>query len=182
MSYNPESTVPSSLPPLPDVAPPSSHSSDPNSDSPEDTAAADASAHITALLPSQPRTLPAVRAHYMLKTSRPAPIGFDALFTFAQERGCLVDGYAGVWRDFAPFGGWRWALRRKGRRRRRVGEGGEEGREGMLASDLDTHGIPALAIREGGAHKPEHQATYFDGDWEGTVNKVRVSSRFSRGI
>ncbi|KAJ7829714.1 hypothetical protein B0H13DRAFT_2434921 [Mycena leptocephala] len=36
----------------------------------------------------------------------------------------------------------------------------------------DTHGIAALAIRDGRAHKPEHQATYSDGDWEGTVNKV----------
>jgi hypothetical protein len=44
------------------------------------------------------------------------------------------------------------------------------------------HGITALAIRDGRAHQPEHHAMYFDGDWEGTVNKVRVSSRFSSGI
>ncbi|KAJ7934155.1 hypothetical protein B0H13DRAFT_2494776 [Mycena leptocephala] len=42
---------------------------------------------------------------------------------------------------------------------------------GWLASDSDTHGIATLAIRDGRAHKPEHQATSFDGDWEGTVNK-----------
>jgi hypothetical protein len=29
-------------------------------------------------------------------------------FAFAQERGCVVDGYAGVWQDFAPF--WRVEL------------------------------------------------------------------------
>jgi hypothetical protein len=45
---------------------------------------------------------------YKLKTSRPPPRGFDAFFAFAKERGCLVDGYAVVWRDFAPF--WRVEL------------------------------------------------------------------------
>ncbi|KAJ7915988.1 hypothetical protein B0H13DRAFT_2323848 [Mycena leptocephala] len=68
---------------------------------PTTATAADTSAHITALLSSQPPTL--VRA--TLKTSRPSPQGFDVFLALAQERGCLVDGFAGVWRDFAPF--WR---------------------------------------------------------------------------
>jgi hypothetical protein len=45
----------------------------------------------------------------------------------------------------------------------------------LLQLASDSHGIAALAIRDGRAHKPEQQATYFDGDWEGTVNKVRFT-------
>ncbi|KAJ7915991.1 glycosyl transferase family 90-domain-containing protein [Mycena leptocephala] len=148
----------------------------PNSDS-------SSSPDLPVLLSSQPRTLPAARARYTIKTSRPPPRGFDAFFAFAQERGCLVDGYAGVWRDFAPF--WRVELAVAAQREkegvgksggRLEGKGGRgwfrervEAVEKRLASD--SHGIAALAIRDGRAHKPEQQATYFDGDWEGTVNK-----------
>ncbi|KAJ7915968.1 hypothetical protein B0H13DRAFT_2451717 [Mycena leptocephala] len=114
-----------------------------DTDSPDDAA----SAQLPALLSSQPATLPAAHARYTLKTFRPPPRGFDAFFAFAQERGCLVDGYVGVWRDFARF--WRVEL--------------------ALAANSDTHGIAVLTIRDGHAEKPEHQATYFDGDWERTV-------------
>ncbi|KAJ7911698.1 hypothetical protein B0H13DRAFT_2328080 [Mycena leptocephala] len=213
MSYNPESTVPSSLPsvppplpmvpgpvnaaaglPIPDRlapyythpmfpgAPPPAHGSardehphlgvppggrpppidgpDPapsshlSSNSATDTDSPDvaASAHLHALLSSQPATLPAARVRYTLKTSRPPPKSFDPFFAYAKGRGCLV-----VWRDFAPF--WRVEI----------------GVAAQLASAPNTHGIAALAIHDGRAHKPEHQATYFDGDWEGTVNKVRFA-------
>ncbi|KAJ7911710.1 hypothetical protein B0H13DRAFT_2328091 [Mycena leptocephala] len=109
---------------------PSSHSSS-NSNSPDDTTAAEA--RVSTLLSSQPPTLPVVRARYMLKTSRPPPKGFDMFFA-CLRKGARVSG-------------------------------------GRLASAPDTHGIAALAIRDGRAHKPEHQAMYLDGDWEGTVNK-----------
>ncbi|KAJ7906633.1 hypothetical protein B0H13DRAFT_2333264 [Mycena leptocephala] len=120
----------------------------------------------------------------MLKTLILPLWGFDAFFAFVQERGCLVDGYAGVWRDFAPF--WRMELAVAAQREKEgVGKSGggfdgigkrgwgwfRERVDKKLASDSDTHGIATLAIRDGHAHKPEHQATYFDGDWEGMVNK-----------
>jgi hypothetical protein len=56
---------------------------------------------------------------YTLKTFRPPPKGFDAFFAYAKERGCLVDGHAGVWRDFAPF----WAVE-MGVAAQRVGKSG----------------------------------------------------------
>ncbi|KAJ7915964.1 hypothetical protein B0H13DRAFT_2451713 [Mycena leptocephala] len=105
----------------------------------------------------------------------PPPLkkGFDAFFAYAKERGCLVDGYAGVWRDLAPF----WTVE-MGVAAQRVGKSGgrleginKGGREGGGGGEEDTHGIAALTIRDGHAHKPEHQVTYFDGDWEGKVNK-----------
>ncbi|KAJ7906619.1 hypothetical protein B0H13DRAFT_1880397 [Mycena leptocephala] len=132
----------------PDAAPPSSHSSDPNSDSPDDTAAADASAHITAFLSSQPATLPAARACYTLKASAYPRGGARVSGGRHEKEGVGKRG-----------GGWRG--REDGAGLGRGGGGGEE----------DTHGIAALAIRDGCAHKPEHQAIHFDGDWEGTVNK-----------
>ncbi|KAJ7915958.1 glycosyl transferase family 90-domain-containing protein [Mycena leptocephala] len=111
--------------------------------------------------PSSPpsRALPAARARYTLKTSRPPPRGFDAFFTFAQERGCggRREKEAGSGGRLEGKGGRGWF-------RERV-----EAVEKRLASD--SHGIAALAIRDGRAHKPEQPATYFDGDWEGMVNK-----------
>ncbi|KAJ7911731.1 hypothetical protein B0H13DRAFT_2271872 [Mycena leptocephala] len=125
------------------------------------------------------RPSPPPRARYTLKTSRPSPKGFDAFFAFAKERRCLVEGYAGVWRDFAPF--WRVemgvAAQRVGKSGGRL-EGIDKGGRGWfrdrvqaVEKRVNTHGIAALTIRDGRAHKPEHQVTYFDGDWEGKVNK-----------
>ncbi|KAJ7911707.1 hypothetical protein B0H13DRAFT_2480158 [Mycena leptocephala] len=120
----------------------------------------------------------------------PAPRGFGAFFAFAQERGCLVDGCAGVWCDFAPF--WRVenavAAQRVGQSGGRL-EGIEKGGRGWfremveavekrLVSDNATHGIAAPVIRDGRAHKPEHLPPYFVGDWEGTVNKSRLLCAF----
>jgi hypothetical protein len=34
------------------------------------------------------------------------------------------------------------------------------------------HGVAALTIRAGRGHKPEKGATYFDGDWDNTINKA----------
>ncbi|KAF7369398.1 CAP10 domain-containing protein [Mycena venus] len=141
---------------------------------------AHASASIAALLAHEPATLPAARALYMLKTGRPPPKGYDAFFAFAKERKCLVDGYAGVHREFAPF----WRVEREVARQRENEGGRQAGMKGAgrgwfrervrkvvdkLASD--SHGVAALTIRDGTAHKPENQATYFDGDWENTINK-----------
>ncbi|KAJ7669971.1 glycosyl transferase family 90-domain-containing protein [Mycena polygramma] len=39
----------------------------------------------------------------------------------------------------------------------------------------DTHGLAFLTIRDGAAHKPALQATYFDGDWENTINKFAAA-------
>ncbi|KAJ7906638.1 hypothetical protein B0H13DRAFT_2505547 [Mycena leptocephala] len=149
---------------------PSSHSS-PSSDSNSSGDDMDTEAHLPS---SQPLTLPAARTRYTLKTARPPPMG-------AQERGCLVDGYAGVWRDFAPF--WRVEMAVAAQREkdgvgksggRLEGKGGREWfRERVEAVEKRTitHGIAALTIRDSRAHEPEHQATSFDGDWEGMVNK-----------
>ncbi|KAJ7915949.1 hypothetical protein B0H13DRAFT_2658540 [Mycena leptocephala] len=41
----------------------------------------------------------------------------------------------------------------------------------LLYSVWDFSDIATLTICDGRAHKPEHQATYSDGNWEGTVNK-----------
>ncbi|KAJ7829716.1 hypothetical protein B0H13DRAFT_2372400 [Mycena leptocephala] len=166
------------------VPPPNSHSSS----SPEE-------AHLPALLSSQPLTLPAARARDTLKTARPLPKGFDALFAFAKERGCLVDGYAGREKEAGSGGRLEGMGERSWFRERRVFRFEYpppsafglafpvfspfithlrpilELTRSQLASAPDTHGIAALAIRDGRAHKPEHEATYFDGDWEGTVNK-----------
>ncbi|KAJ7906625.1 hypothetical protein B0H13DRAFT_2273986 [Mycena leptocephala] len=153
----------------PDSAP-SSHSSS-NSATDTDSPDVAASAHLHALLSSQPATLPAACARYTLKTSRPPPKG---------SVGVWWTGMRGV---IARF--WRVELAVAAQREKEAGSGGRlegkggrgcfrervEAMEKRLASDLDTHGIPALVIREGRAHKPEHQVTYFDGDWEGTVNK-----------
>lgn len=102
-----------------------------------------------ALLDAQPVHLAAARSRYSLKTGRVPPLGFDAFFEFARARGCLVDGYPGVYADFAPF--WRAEMRAtttvpggQGRRRGwfggRVKELAEKVR--MSDSDIRCHGLP----------------------------------------
>ncbi|KAJ7100928.1 glycosyl transferase family 90-domain-containing protein [Mycena belliarum] len=123
-----------------------------------------ASAAVDLALAAQPATLAAARARYTLKAGRPPPRGFDAFFAFAQERGCLVDAYAGVRADFAVF----WRVERASE-----ALGGKRGRgwfrervrvvEEMLTHD--SHGLTALRLRKGAVVRPGYQGSYFDGGW-----------------
>ncbi|KAJ7906649.1 hypothetical protein B0H13DRAFT_1880422 [Mycena leptocephala] len=150
----------------PDAVPP------PNSDSsssPDDAT----SAHLPALLSSQPATLPAARALHSKDLQHPSKRVRRVLRLCkgARMSGGRVCG--GVARFCAVL-----EAREAANGGRLEGKGGRgwfrervEAVEKRLASDSDTHGIAAFAIRDGRAHKPEHQAAYFDGDSEGTVNK-----------
>ncbi|KAJ6527361.1 hypothetical protein DFH09DRAFT_1371434 [Mycena vulgaris] len=112
-----------------------------------------------------PPSLAAARTRYALKTSRPPPRGFDAFYAFARtpERGCLVDAYDGVHADFASF--WQAeCLPGRGWFRKRVREVAERLKN-------DPRGMTALSIRDGVVHRPDYQGTYFDEDWERTINK-----------
>ncbi|KAK7051795.1 CAP10 domain-containing protein [Favolaschia claudopus] len=135
---------------------------------------------LSSFLSHEPRSLAAARALYTLKTGRSPPRGYDGFYDFAKERGCLVDGYAGVHRDFAPF----WRVERAVARQRENEVGRQQGLKGggrgwfrervgkvrdKLASDA--HGVATLTIRDGKAHKSDPGATYFDGNWADTINK-----------
>ncbi|KAJ7836883.1 glycosyl transferase family 90-domain-containing protein [Mycena olivaceomarginata] len=120
-----------------------------------------AQSSLTAFRAREPATLPAARALYTLKTGRVPPSGYDAFFAFAKERECLVGAYEGVWRDFAPF--WRMERGKKGWFRERV--------KAMEAKLLTHTASPRSQFVAGRAHKPEQGVTYFDGDWENTMNK-----------
>ncbi|KAJ7757200.1 glycosyl transferase family 90-domain-containing protein [Mycena maculata] len=126
-----------------------------------DNYTAPALAAVAALRAAQP-ALAAARARYTLKTGRPPPRGFDAFVAFAQERNCLVDAYAGVHADFAPF----WALERqeKGWFRRRV-----EGLEKQLLAA--PRGMIALRVHAGAVHKPDYWGSYFDDDWRAKIGQ-----------
>ncbi|KAJ7114648.1 glycosyl transferase family 90-domain-containing protein [Mycena crocata] len=121
---------------------------------------------LRALLAAQPATVAAARARYQLKTGREPPKGFDAFVSFAQERRCLVDAYAGVRRDFAPF--WRAELYADDGKRGWFKERVKKVAEKLLA---DSHGLTALTVKDGRVHRPDYQGTYFDGDWEATIGK-----------
>ncbi|KAJ7480373.1 glycosyl transferase family 90-domain-containing protein [Mycena galericulata] len=163
-----------------DVPPPSSsHSQD---DGEEDTP------QLTALRASQPHTLSSARARYSLQTGRAPPRGYDEFFAFAQERECLVDAraYSGVFADFAPF----WALEAASHSAAgsASSSNGVEAKEGAgwfrtrvrtvaqrLAAAPDKRGMTALQIKAGKVVRPDYQGTYFDGDWETTVNKFATA-------
>ncbi|KAJ7911703.1 hypothetical protein B0H13DRAFT_2480154 [Mycena leptocephala] len=146
MSYNPESTVPSSLPPLPPPLPmvlaPSTPRAPPsprclrhpmfpgahggNMPTPAHGSTRDEHPHPGVppggSAPPRPPVLaarhPPHRARALhTQTSRPPPKGFDAFFACAKERGCLV-----VWRDFAPF--WRVEIGVAAQREKEAGSGG----------------------------------------------------------
>ncbi|KAF7303466.1 CAP10 domain-containing protein [Mycena indigotica] len=51
----------------------------------------------------QSSTLTQASARYRLRSGRPPPQNYDKWFTFAQERGCLIDEYDQIRRDFQPF-------------------------------------------------------------------------------
>ncbi|KAJ7277538.1 glycosyl transferase family 90-domain-containing protein [Mycena rebaudengoi] len=59
--------------------------------------------HTDVLLARQSKTLKQATARYTLKNNRPPPPGFDKFFKFAQQKGCLIDEYDKVHRDFDPF-------------------------------------------------------------------------------
>ncbi|KAJ7461187.1 glycosyl transferase family 90-domain-containing protein [Mycena latifolia] len=170
-----------------DVPPPSSPpSSPPPSPPPADSNTTATDPAVSALLASQPATLAAARARYSLKTGRVPPRGFDAFVAFAQERGCLVDAYAGARADFAPF----WAVERalssasplnstspsasSGWFRERV-----KAFAARLAADerdgRGAHGMSALRIKDGRVQRAAYQGTYFDGDWEATIGKFAAA-------
>ncbi|KAJ6551005.1 hypothetical protein DFH09DRAFT_1366527 [Mycena vulgaris] len=107
--------------------------------------------------------LAAARARYALKTSRPPPHGFDAFYAFAREHNCLIDAYDGVHADFVPF----WQVERRG-----PGVVSEAVAERLKK---DPRGMTALSIRDGEVHRPDYQGTYFDGDWERTINKFAAA-------
>ncbi|KAF8186581.1 glycosyl transferase family 90-domain-containing protein [Mycena galopus ATCC 62051] len=150
----------------PQPPPPPGHPAPLDADSSGSALQSLASASLTAFRSHDPPSLSAARARYELKTGRAPPRAYEDFYAFATapQRQCLVDGYAGVYRDFAPF--WRLEKTKKGWFRERVQEMGRK-----LAADSTTHGIAMLSIRDGMAHRPEDGATYFDVDWENTVNR-----------
>ncbi|KAJ7087520.1 hypothetical protein C8R44DRAFT_893220 [Mycena epipterygia] len=166
----------SNPPPPPHGGSPPSHPHPPpppppdsNSHTPLDTDASNAGlgnidAAITALYAAQPHTPAAARARYTLKTGRTPPHGFDAFVDYAGQHGCLVDAYDGVHADFLPF----WQAERRAPQR-----GWFRQRVKVVEERLkkDSRGLTALTVRDGKVHRPEYQGTYFDGDWENTINK-----------
>ncbi|KAJ6619518.1 glycosyl transferase family 90-domain-containing protein [Mycena sp. CBHHK59/15] len=62
-----------------------------------------ARARVDVLIVRQSRTLAQAVARYTLKAGRPSPPNFDRWFAFAREKGCLIDDYDQIHRDFEPF-------------------------------------------------------------------------------
>ncbi|KAJ7254499.1 hypothetical protein C8J57DRAFT_1473538, partial [Mycena rebaudengoi] len=119
------------------------------------TIAAQARTHVDALYPRQSQTLSQASARYTLRTGLAPPPDYDRWFTYAIERKCLVDDYAQVARDFAPF--YQLAARdprfffaRWSRRRRKCyersplnrGDGDGQGRWGAYTGQCGRSGRP----------------------------------------
>ncbi|KAJ7087516.1 hypothetical protein C8R44DRAFT_893216 [Mycena epipterygia] len=113
---------------------------------------------ITVLYAAQPRTPVTTRARHTLKPGRAPPHGFDAFVDYAGRHGCLVN-----------------AALQRGWFRQRVKAVEERLKE-------DSKGLTALTVRDGKVHRPEYQGTYFDEDWENTINKVRLDSFIHRPL
>ncbi|KAJ6452067.1 hypothetical protein C8R45DRAFT_945865 [Mycena sanguinolenta] len=99
--------------------------------------------------------LPTACALYSVKTGRSPPKAYGAFWPFARERerGCRIGAVA--YAESGDIGGTA------------TGRGCGREWEGLVSGD----GGKEHTIRSGRAHMPENQATYFDGDWENTVNK-----------
>ncbi|KAJ7509027.1 glycosyl transferase family 90-domain-containing protein [Mycena galericulata] len=59
--------------------------------------------HVDDLMARQSKTLKQAKARYKLKNNREPPPGYDEFYAFARQRGCLIDEYDKVHRDFEPF-------------------------------------------------------------------------------
>ncbi|KAJ6628287.1 glycosyl transferase family 90-domain-containing protein [Mycena sp. CBHHK59/15] len=123
---------------------------------------ADARASVDALFARQSKTLAQARARYALRSGRPPPRNYDDWFGYAQRHRCLVDDYAQIQRDFAPF--YEIARAHPAFFREMV----ELAATRMLT---DSRGMTAISIKDGAVHRPEYLGTYFAGDWEGTFKK-----------
>ncbi|KAJ6450002.1 hypothetical protein C8R45DRAFT_1114404 [Mycena sanguinolenta] len=71
--------------------------------SPQSQYATIARKQVDDLMARQSKTLRQAKAWYKLKNNREPPPGYNKFYAFAQERGCLIDEYDKVHRDFEPF-------------------------------------------------------------------------------
>ncbi|KAJ6551024.1 hypothetical protein DFH09DRAFT_1499666, partial [Mycena vulgaris] len=125
-------------------------------------------AHSPPSTPPSSLPAPAADSDAALITSRPPPHGFDAFYASAREPNCLIDAYDGVHADFVPF----WQVERRG-----PGVVSEAVAERLKK---DPRGMTALSIRDGEVHRPDYRGTYFDGDWERTINKLTATGKETR--
>ncbi|KAJ7836894.1 glycosyl transferase family 90-domain-containing protein [Mycena olivaceomarginata] len=58
---------------------------------------------VDALYARQSTTLAQASGRYTLRTGHPPPPHYENLFTFAREKGCLIDEYDQIHHDFKPF-------------------------------------------------------------------------------
>ncbi|KAK7052661.1 CAP10 domain-containing protein [Favolaschia claudopus] len=117
--------------------------------------------HTHALFSHQSRTLDQARARYELKTNRPPPPNFDKWFHWAQSKGCLIDDYDQIHRDFEPF--YRIVRENPAWLRQMVGRG-----RNLISSGSRPGGLSNISIA-GGQVFVDNDRTYFDNEWRDSL-------------
>ncbi|KAJ7174649.1 glycosyl transferase family 90-domain-containing protein [Mycena filopes] len=108
------------------------------------------------LFARQSTTLEQASARYALKNGRPPPRSYPRWFAYARAKGCLIDDYERVWRDFEPF----YQLAKQDPRffGRMVGRGTD------LAIETDM-GMKTFEVKRGVLATTDERGSSYNGEW-----------------
>ncbi|KAJ7740516.1 glycosyl transferase family 90-domain-containing protein [Mycena metata] len=108
------------------------------------------------LFDRQSTTLEKASARYVLKNGREPPRGYARWFAYARSKGCLIDDYERVWRDFEPFyqladtdGKFFNSMVQRGSK---------------MANETDM-GMKTFAVKRGVANATDERGSSYNGEW-----------------
>ncbi|KAJ6608121.1 glycosyl transferase family 90-domain-containing protein [Mycena sp. CBHHK59/15] len=132
-----------------------------NMDTPPSPPSAEA-ADVDMLYARQSKTLAQAEARYALRTGRAPPRNYSWWYEFARERGCLIDEYDQIHRDFEPF--YQLAKEDPAYFQRMV----ERASEKLRADPAD---IAVVEVKDGQAHIVENSGAAYAANWPITFSR-----------
>ncbi|KAJ7636348.1 glycosyl transferase family 90-domain-containing protein [Roridomyces roridus] len=115
------------------------------------------------ILGTQSKTLGEARARYALRNNRPPPPKYDEWFRWAKSKGCLIDEYEQVRRDFEPF--YQIAEGNRTHFREMVWKG-----VNLISGDERPVGLANITIHDGQVHV-QNDRTYWDNEWRDRLRR-----------
>ncbi|KAJ7079970.1 glycosyl transferase family 90-domain-containing protein [Mycena belliarum] len=108
------------------------------------------------LFARQSTSLEQAAARYALRNGRPPPRNYDGWYHFAKNRGCLIDEYERIQRDFEPF--YQLARDDPAFFKRMVARGTKM----AVAEDM---GIKTFKVEGGKVNTTDERSSNYDGGW-----------------
>ncbi|KAJ6579675.1 glycosyl transferase family 90-domain-containing protein [Mycena vulgaris] len=120
---------------------------------------------IEALYARQSASLEQAVARYTLKNDRPPPRGYDQWYRFAKSRGCLIDEYDQIQRDFEPF--YQLAKDDPAFFKRMV----DRGTQMAIAEDM---GMKTFKVENGKVAMTDDRGSSYNGGWMEMLQSMKT--------